>query len=53
MFFGIHNGKQCLSSNVFQDSYANNGRAFDCLDTGKGGNESMAVYTFNDRGNYD
>ncbi|CAB3981271.1 Collagen alpha-4(VI) chain [Paramuricea clavata] len=49
MFFGIHNGEQCLSSSVFQDSYGRYGKAYDCLTTGRGGMESMAVYTFTDR----
>jgi hypothetical protein len=52
MFFGIHNGEQCLSSSGFQDTYGRYGQAYDCLTTGRGGMESMAVYTFTDRGNF-
>ena len=50
MFFGIHNGEQCLSSGVFQDVFHKYGEAFDCSKTGRGGKQSIAVYTFIDKG---
>ena len=52
MFFGIHNRKQCVSSAVFQDVYDKYGSAYDCLKSGTGGVQSMAVYTFTDRGKF-
>ena len=52
MFFGIHNREKCVSSAVFQDIYDDHGRAYDCLTTGTGGFQSMAVYTFTDRGKF-
>jgi hypothetical protein len=51
MFFGIHNGEHCLSSRIFQDTFDKYGKAYDCHATGRGSTESMAVYTFTDRGN--
>ena len=50
MFFGIHNGNQCIKSSMFQDTYGKYGIANDCLKTGRGGSESIAVYTFTDGG---
>ncbi|XP_028394586.1 uncharacterized protein LOC114518796 [Dendronephthya gigantea] len=49
MFFGIHNGNQCITSGTFQDTYGKYGMASDCFKTGRGGSESIAVYTFTDR----
>ena len=52
MFFGIHNGNQCLGSSLFQNIYQRYGKAYDCEKTGRGGIESIAIYTFTDRGKF-
>ena len=52
MFFGIHNGNQCLGSSKFQDVYQTYDRAYDCAKTGRGGPESIAIYTFIDEGKF-